>query len=398
MDEGEIVEQNEPEPFFSNPQSERTQLFLSQILDAAPMVVAIIDSDRRPLLDNLAYKALLGDLRGREPADLFLDALKQQIGFEIGRPGRQGDAFTNVDVRLDLPGAVDPRWFACSGVCIGDLDDAARSFFRSKADRDRSCLLLIANEITERRNRIIEARMNMIRANIDEQQMIQTMREAISGALFKMQAPLNMVKASMNMASRGGDCTGRMRILEQVLSTGEEAMATLQKALPNPRTEESSSVNVNELLHEVLRLSTKKLLAAGVVVDLRPATVLPPLVGRANSLRALFRYLIDNAIQAVSESGREYREIRIQTRTDGSDIVIEVMDNGLGIPETTSFKVFEPFYCDWTKRRNHAGMGLTLAQEVAIAHDGSIDIDSDFIGGCRVYVRLPHADDDRCVS
>jgi len=32
MDEGQIVEQNEPEPFFSNPQNERTQLFLSQIM------------------------------------------------------------------------------------------------------------------------------------------------------------------------------------------------------------------------------------------------------------------------------------------------------------------------------------------------------------------------------
>ena len=41
------------------------------------------------------------------------------------------------------------------------------------------------------------------------------MREAISGALFKMQAPLNIIRASMNMASRGGDGPVSMRVLEQ---------------------------------------------------------------------------------------------------------------------------------------------------------------------------------------
>lgn len=361
-------------------------------LDAAPMVVAIIDSDRRPLLDNHAYKALLGDLRGTEPVELFLDALKQQIGFEITTPGKVGDAFTNVDVRLDLPGAAEPRWFACSGARIGDLDDAARSFFRSKADGGRSCLLLIANEITEKRNRLIEARLNMIRANVAEQQMIQTMREAISAALFKMQAPLNIIKASMNMANRGGQAGASIPAFEQALAAGEEAVEALHHALPSPRREESTSININELLHEVLRLSTDRLLAAGVVVDLHPATVLPPLVGRANGLRALFKYLVDNAVQAVSESGRDYREVRIQTSVDDSEIVVEIMDNGLGIPDATVLKVFEPFYCDWRKRRGHAGMGLTLAQEVVVAHGGSIDIDRHFLGGCRVFVRLPHGD------
>jgi nitrogen fixation negative regulator NifL len=230
----------------------------------------------------------------------------------------------------------------------------------------------------------------MIRASLAEQQLVQTMRESISAALFKMQAPLNIIKASMNMASRGGEGAASIPAFEQALAAGEEAVAALQNALPSPRAEEATSVNVNELLHEVLRLSTDRLLAAGVVVDLRPATVLPPLVGRANSLRALFKYLIDNAIQAVSESGRDYREVRIQTGIDDSEIVVEIMDNGLGIPEATALKVFEPFYCDWKKRRDHAGMGLTLAQEVAVAHRGSVDIDRHFLGGCRVFLRLPH--------
>lgn len=359
-------------------------------LNAAPMVVSMIGSDGNLLLDNHAYKALLGDCRGEEPASLFLEALEKQIGFDVSNVCGVGEGFTNVDVRLDPPGSHSPRWFSCSGVRIVDLDDAARSYFGSDEDPERCCLLLIANEITESRNRIIEARLNMIRANMAEQQMVQTMREAISASLFKLQAPINIVKAAMNMSGAGADCAQMGPVLRQALDTGEEAMESLHNALPGPRSEQMATINLNELLHEVLRLSTEKLLAAGVVVDWRAAPVLPSLIGRPNGLRALLKYLIDNAVQALNESGRDYREMRLETREENGEIVITVMDNGLGVAESDALKVFEPFYCGWQHPRDHAGMGLTMAQEVAISHGGGVEIDRNFIGGCRVFVRLPH--------
>jgi nitrogen fixation negative regulator NifL len=150
-------------------------------------------------------------------------------------------------------------------------------------------------------------------------------------------------------------------------------------------------LNLNEILHEVIRLSTDQLLANGVIVDWRPAPVLPPLTGRANAFRGLFKYLIDNAMQAVNESGQSYREIRLETRVEHGELLIAVMDNGGGIDETRRLKVFEPFFCGWKQALGHAGMGLTMAQEVASGHGGSIEIDRHFLGGCRVFVRLPRS-------
>jgi len=358
-------------------------------LDAAPMVVAMIDGDGTLLLDNHAYKALIGDL-GEEPLRLFLDALRQQIGLDLSHVCGVGEGFTNVEVRLEARGAQSPRWFSCSGVRIVDLNDEARSFFQTGEEAERCCLLLIANEITESRNRIVEARLNMIRANMAEQQMVQTMREAISASLFKLQAPINIIKAAMSMSGSGGDCSNMGPVLRQALDTGEEAIESLHNALPGPRTEQTANVNMNELLHEVLRLSTDSLLAAGVVVDWRAASVLPSLTGRPNALRGLLKYLIDNSVQALNESGRDYREMRLETREENDEVLIAVMDNGMGIPETAILKAFEPFYCGWADSRGHAGMGLTMAQEVAISHGGSIEIDRHFVGGCRVFVRLPY--------
>jgi len=357
-------------------------------LDAAPMVVAMVGSDRKVLLDNLAYKALIGDFRGVEPVNLFLDALEQQIGFDLGNVCQVGKGFTNVEVRLDPPGNASPRWFACSGVRVAELDEAAQNYFK-RSEATRCCLLLIANEITISRKRVNEARLNMIRASMAEQQMVQTMREAISGSIFKLQAPLNVIKAALSMPATSEEQSGLRKVLQQALESGDEAMESLHAALPSPTVEQSTLVNINELLHEVLRLSTDKLLAGGVIVDWRPAPVLPGISGRVNSLRGLFKYLIDNAIQALNESDQDFREIRLDTRMDGQELVVEVMDNGPGVPEAHRLRVFEPFFCGWTQPREHAGMGLTMAQEVVIGHGGNVEIDPDFLGGCRVIVRLP---------
>ncbi|MGD8912306.1 MAG: nitrogen fixation negative regulator NifL [Candidatus Thiodiazotropha sp.] len=357
-------------------------------LDAAPMVIAMVGTDRKVLFDNHAYKLLLGDFRGVEPVTLFLDALEQQIGFDLGNVCQVGDGFTNIEVRLDPPGSGTPRWFACSGVRVAELDEAAQNYFKQK-DVARCCLLLIANEITTSRNRINEARLNMIRASMAEQQMVQTMREAISGSIYKLQAPLNVIKAALSMPDSTAGQDGLRKVLQQALESGDEAMESLHGALPSPTSEQSTLVNVNELLHEVMKLSTEKMLAGGIIVDWRPAPVLPGITGRANALRGLFKYLIDNAIQALSESDQDYREIRLETRVDGQELVVEVMDNGPGVPKAHRLKAFEPFFCGWTQPKEHAGMGLTMAQEVAIGHGGSVEIDPDFLGGCRIFVRLP---------
>ncbi len=357
-------------------------------LDAAPMVIAMVGADRKVLFDNHAYKALMGDFRGSEPVNLFLDALEQQIGFDLGNVCQIGVGFTNIEVRLDPPGSGTPRWFACSGVRVAELDEAAQNYFK-QSDETRCCLLLIANEITASRNRINEARLNMIRASMAEQQMVQTMREAISGSIFKLQAPLNVIKAALSMPDPSASQSGLRKVLQQALESGDEAMESLHNALPSPTTEQTTLVNINEMLHEVMKLSTEKLLAGGVVVDWRPAPVLPGITGRTNALRGLFKYLIDNAVQALRESDQDYREIRLETRLEGQELIVEVMDNGPGVPNVHRLKAFEPFFCGWTQAKEHAGMGLTMAQEVAIGHGGSVEIDPDFLGGCRIFVRLP---------
>ncbi len=363
---------------------------IETVLDAAPVITMLLDADGRVLLDNMEYKKLFGDLRGREPVDLLRKALAEQAGFDPVVEMLKADArrsFKDIEISIESPGG-GPRWFACSGSVVDESDGSARGYFRGPADGERR-LLLLANDVTARRREIERAHLEHLRARLAEQQLAQGMREALTAASYQIQVPLNLIRAATGMFQSGaGNVEVFAQMLGQISAASEQALTTLQQALPPEVAEIGVSVNVNELLRHVLELQTDRLLAAGVVVDWQPAMVLPELSGRKNQLRSLFKHLIDNGLQALHEGRGGQRELRLATRAleDGVEVIVE--DNGPGLPQGDRLKAFEPFYIGWRNRRGRAGMGLALAQEIVNQHGGSIEIDSDFRDGCRVRLTL----------
>ena len=360
---------------------------IESVLDSAPVVVALIDARRKVILDNQAYKKLLGDLHGREPAQLFLDALQQE-GIELARVCRDASGFGDMEVRLDIAGRAEPRWFSVSGTWVDELDNTAGSYFSEQA-KGRCCLLLVASEITVVKRQLEQVRMQHLRASLSEQQRIQGMREAMSGAIFQLQTPINVIQAAASMLDHGTDLSKTREVLDQALASGQQAMETLRGALPAELQEGETSVNVNALLQDVLSLMTEEFLAQGVIIDWHPQTIVRPVIGRPNELRGMFMRLVENALLAVAESGSDHRVIRITTRGRGDGVEVLIQDNGPGIPEALRLKVFEPFYTGWKRARGRAGMGLSLVQETINRHGGVIDVNSAFSDGCLIRMTFP---------
>jgi nitrogen fixation negative regulator NifL len=363
---------------------------IESVLDSAPVVVALIDAGRKVILDNQAYKKLLGDLRGLEPADLFLEALEQD-GMDLKSVCREGRSFEQKEVRLDIAGRLDPRWFSVSGTWVDELDSTAASYFTEQA-KGRCCLLLVANEITALKRQMEQVRVQHLRASLAEQQRIQGMREALSGAIFQLQTPFNVMQAAAGMLDLGSDLGKTREVLDQVLASGQQAMETLRGALPAELQESDSSVNLNTLLQDVLTLMTDDFLAQGVVIDWHPQTILSAVLGRPNQLRSVFMRLIENALLAVAESGKDHCFIRIATRDQDDGVEVLIQDNGRGIPEAQRLKVFEPFYTAWEQARGRAGMGLSLVQETVNEHGGFIDVNPAVRDGCQVRISFPVRD------
>lgn len=110
---------------------------------------------------------------------------------------------------------------------------------------------------------------------------------------------------------------------------------------------------------------------------------LPRVQGRGGELNQVWTNLIDNAIDAVDGDG----EITVRTHVEGSQVVVEVVDDGPGIAREAQVHVFEPFYT--TKEVGAgSGLGLDIVRRVVAAHGGGISVRSE-PGETRFTVRLP---------
>jgi signal transduction histidine kinase len=110
---------------------------------------------------------------------------------------------------------------------------------------------------------------------------------------------------------------------------------------------------------------------------------LPGIPGRGGELNQVWTNLIDNAIDAVDGRGR----ITVRAYAEGARVVVEVVDDGPGIPRAAQVHVFEPFY---TTKDIGAGTGLGLAivRRIVTDHGGEIFVQSERGETC-FTVRLP---------
>src|SRR5215217_35205 len=110
---------------------------------------------------------------------------------------------------------------------------------------------------------------------------------------------------------------------------------------------------------------------------------LPGIPGRGGELNQVWTNLIDNAIDAVDGRG----SITIRTYVEGPRVVVEVIDNGRGIPREAQVHVFEPFYT--TKDIGAGpGLGLAIVRRIVTDHGGEVFVRSEPGKTC-FTVRLP---------
>lgn len=363
---------------------------IESVVDSAPAAIAVLDSEMNVLLDNQAYKKLVGDMHGGEPANILLEAMsREDPGFAALM--RRQTSFHDIETPCWIKENSDPRWFSCSGIWFREHPATADAFF---SEEKESYLLLVAHEITSQKAQQEVIRRNAMRALLAEEGLFQGMRETLSAAIFQLESPFNMLNAAMDMLQRRKPGSSLdeslMSVLGDIRAQGMTAIENLRNAVPNGIDIEPLSLNLNQLVHDVLLISTERLLGEGIVVDWQPKPTLKPLLGWEAKLRSMIKQLLDNAIEAIVDSGSTTRVISITTDDEDGWVRLSVCDSGGGVPDAMRIRVFEPFFSSKnTAKEHHAGMGMTLAQEVVNRHAGTIEIDPGYADGCCVQVRLP---------
>jgi signal transduction histidine kinase len=141
-------------------------------------------------------------------------------------------------------------------------------------------------------------------------------------------------------------------------------------------------VDIHEGIENTLTMLGHKL--KNVTVTRKFDRAVPRIMAYGGELNQVWTNLIDNAIDAVKGTGK----ICIATFLDDDQVVVEIADNGSGIPPEVQLHIFEPFYT--TKGvGSGTGLGLMISNRiVADRHGGEIEFESE-PGDTRFKVRLP---------
>lgn len=150
------------------------------------------------------------------------------------------------------------------------------------------------------------------------------------------------------------------------------------------------AVSLPRLIDETLVLLEDQFLLKNINVTKKYDENLPEVLGDFNQLQQVVVNLVLNAIQAVTKQGR----IEIGLSAEGMKgsecfVILNIKDNGVGIPAEDIDKVFDPFYTTKLGEKRGIGLGLTIVQQIVRTHHGRISIKSKVGEGTTVTVRLP---------
>ena len=141
-------------------------------------------------------------------------------------------------------------------------------------------------------------------------------------------------------------------------------------------------VDVNACIDEAVRATGAKA-AAEVETDLRP---IPGVSASKADVRLLLAEIVENSVLAVQAQDERRPTIRIHTSRRNDEVLVTIIDNGVGIPADVREAVFHPFR---TSRDGSIGVGLTLARCLAEKHEGAVHINSSLHHGTVARITLP---------
>lgn len=297
--------------------------------------------------------------------------------------------------------------------------------------KETQILSLIANEITAgiQRKRLVEEireyadnldRMVKVRtaqlrekdALLIQSGKLATLGEMATGIAHEINQPLggiSLMTQGLILAKNRNKLTEEM--LSEKLHSIIDQVERINKIISHLRTfarqsdDTKKELDVKQPLLDVFKLIGEQLIKKNITVELKLEDHLPLILADHNKLEQIFLNLIGNARDAIDELeslGRKTKnendtsdwiksidkKIVIKIYSFEENIIIEISDNGIGIPNSIIQKVFDPFFT--TKEVGKGtGLGLSITYGIVKEFGGTIDVESKEMQGSKFTIKFP---------
>ncbi len=183
------------------------------------------------------------------------------------------------------------------------------------------------------------------------------------------------------------------RALEQIRAQGHRCKEITQKLLSFATKTDSrvQEVHVNEVIRELITLSEQKTRYSNIDVESHLQENLPAIQLSPSELQQVLLNLINNAIDAMEKAGGT---LRVSSRmeengtAEGDHMIIQIADNGPGIPPGDLNRIFDPFFTTKPVGKG-TGLGLSICYGIIKKMGGIIEVRSVVHEGTTFKVRIP---------
>ena len=283
-----------------------------------------------------------------------------------------------------------------AAIALGMVQVMSRGMTSPLRSMERAATSMAAGNVAERIEvpsadevgRLAEAFNHMAHelAEVDRQR-----KELVANVSHELRTPISALRATLENVV-DGVVEPEPTLLRTMLAQTERLQRLVTQLLDLNRLESGGiplhrlRFPVAELLEAVADESALSFPTVSFVVDVEPHDL--DLDGDPERLHQVFANLCDNASRFTPEGG----EVTLRAGARGSTVVLEVLDNGPGIPPEALARVFERFYRTDEARTTDeggSGLGLAIARWIVDLHGGRIRAESREPNGCRMVVELP---------
>ena len=233
----------------------------------------------------------------------------------------------------------------------------------------------------------------VVRDVTETRRLDQVRRDFVANASHELKTPAASIQAAAETirTAASEDPSVVPRFAAQLEREAARLSRIVSDLLDLSRLESGSALDESVALDAIVRDEGERFeepaAEAGVGLSVR-ADGIPRVRGSSRDLALLVRNLVDNAIRYTRPGGH----VDVDLTSDDSEVVLAIVDTGLGIPHRDLPRIFERFYrVDRARSRETGGtgLGLSIVKHVAENHGGRVEVTSELGQGTRFEVRLP---------
>lgn len=343
----------------------------ARAVEQSPSAVLFLDGDGRIEYANPRSAAITGmnpeRLRGR--------ALTELAGVERGVETLEGAAAAlrsgvgwSGELALEAADG-SRRWLALELAPVRDPLEAGAQF------------VAVGTDVTAR----IEADEALRRANLELERTSEMKSTFVSTASHELRTPLTVIRGVLDLLEglRGAALTEPERRFIAIARRNADRLTRIVRDLLDLSKVEAGRIELRfgrvdlpPLVNAMVAGFEATAAAAGVRLRAHCGRELPPVWADTHRLEQILTNLVGNALKFTPRGGA----VDVRVESQAGEVQIEVADSGVGIALEQQPRIFEPFYQvgdGLTGKSQGAGLGLSIAQDLAHAHGTRIEVESE---------------------